>query len=177
MNALLLLKMHACKSFDTPMQLELASRSRPRHGTSRYLAWLFLGVLLISAAVVFPRHNARSVADDRHAVEVTSAGKEPGILSPGSTVKQSTSALAATLSLDSPGFMLQAAAMKHEDNAEALAETLRQSNFPAFVFKRGGDPFYRVGVGVYGDANSAVRVEVELETHGFKAIPRRWIPE
>ena len=165
------------KALNALTQPELASRSRPRDGTSHYLIWLFLGVLLISAAVVFLRHNARGVADDRQAIEITSAGKEPRSLSPGSIDKQSTSVPAATLSLDSPGLVLQAAAMKHEDNAEALAETLRQSNFPAFVFKRGADPFYRVAIGVYGDADSAIRVKDELGRQGFKAILRRWIPE
>jgi hypothetical protein len=164
-------------AFDTLTQPELASRSRPRDGTSHYLIWLFLAVLLISAAVVFLRHNGRGVANDRRAIEITSAGKEPGILSSGSFVEQSTSALATALSLDSTGFVLQVAAMKHEDNADALAESLHQSNFPAFVFKRGDDPFYRVAVGVYGDADSTAKVKGELERQGFKAILRRWIPE
>jgi hypothetical protein len=165
------------KAFDTRTQLELARLSRLRHGTSRYLIWLFRGVLLISTAVIFLRHNARGVGDNRQAIEITAAGKEPGILSPGSSVEQSTSALAATLSWDRPGFVLQVATMKHEDNAEALAETLRQSHFPAFVFKRGADPFYRVAIGVYGNADSAIGVKDELEKQGFKAILRRWIPE
>jgi sporulation related protein len=165
------------KAFDTLTQLELAGPSSPRLGTSRYLIWLFVGVLLISAAVIFLRHNGRGAGDNRQAAEITSEGKEPGILSPGSIVEQSTSALAATLPWDRPGFVLQVAAMMHEDNAEALAETLRQTNFPAFVFKRSADPFYRVAIGVYGDADSAVRVKDELERQGFKAILRRWIPE
>jgi hypothetical protein len=162
------------KAFYTLTQPELASRSR---GTSHYLIWLFPGVLLISAAVIFLRHNARGVVNDRQAMEITSAGKAPGILPSGSFVEQSTSTLAAALSLDSTGFVLQVAAMKHEDNADALAESLRQRNFTTFVFKRGDDPFYRVAIGVYGDADSAIRVKHDLERQGFKAILRRWIPE
>jgi hypothetical protein len=165
------------KVFDTLTQLDLANRSRPRHGTSRYLIWLILVALLISAAVIFLRHNVRGMGHDRQARVITSAVKGPGILAPGSIVEQSTSALPTTLSWDLPGFVLQVAAMKHEDNANALAETLRQSNFPAFVFKRGADPFYRVAVGVYGDADSTVRVKDDLERQGFKAIRRRWTPE
>jgi cell division protein FtsN len=49
-------------------------------------------------------------------------------------------------------------------------------NFPAFVFKRGG-PFYRVAVGVYGNADSAIRVKDELERKGFETILRPWLPE
>jgi len=165
------------QAFDTLTQRELVSRSRPQHGTSHYLISLFLGLLLISTAVILLRHKARSVGDSRQAIEITSAGKGAGILSPGAIVEQSTSALPTTLSLDVPGFVLQVAAIKHEDNADALAETLHQRNLAAFVFKRGADPFYRVAIGVYSDADSAVRVKDELERQGFKAILRRWIPE
>ena len=152
-----------------------ANEGLSRHGTSLHLIWFFLVVLLTSATVIFLRHYARGVGDDRQATEITSAGKVPA---PGSTFQQSTSALPATLSSDLPGFVLQVAAMKHEDNADALAETLHRRNFPAFVFKRGAaGPFYRVAIGVYGDAGSAVRVKVELERQGFKAILKRWLPE
>ena len=161
-----------------PLELE----ERPNEGlsrfvTSRYLSWLSLGVLLISANVIFIRHYWRGMGDNRQATGITSAGKVPGILSPGSTIEQSTSALPATLSSDLPGFVLQVAAMKHKDNADALAETLHQRNFPVFVFQRGAGPFYRVAIGVYGDADSAGRVKDELERQGFEAILRRWLPE
>jgi cell division septation protein DedD len=67
--------------------------------------------------------------------------------------------------------------MKQEENADALAEILRQRNFPVFVFKRGPGPFYRVAIGVYGDADSAARVKDELERQSFKADLRHWVPE
>jgi hypothetical protein len=161
-----------------PLQLEAGANAGLRHhGTSRYLIWFFLGVLLISANVIFLRHYALSTGDNRQAIGIISAGKVPGILSPGSTVEQSTSTIPATISRDVPGFVLQVAAMKQEDNADALAETLHQRNFPVFVFKRGASPFYRVAIGVYGDADSAVRVKDELERQGFKAILKPWFPE
>jgi hypothetical protein len=161
-----------------PLELETsANEGLSRHGTSRYLIWFLIGVLLMSVNFILLRHYTRGMGDNRQATGITSTGKVPGILSPGSIVEQSTSALAATFSFDRPGFVLQVAAMKHEDNAEALAETLRHSNFPASVVKRGADPFYRVAIGVYGDADSTVRVKDELERQGFKAILRRWTPE
>jgi len=67
--------------------------------------------------------------------------------------------------------------MKQEENADALAEVLRQKNFPVFVFKRGPGPFYRVAIGVYGDADSAARIKAELEKQSFKANLVRWVPE
>lgn len=154
-----------------------ANEGLSRQGTSCYRIWFFLGVLLISAAVIFLYHYAHDVGENRQAIEITSTGKVPGILSPGSTVQQSTSPLPVTLSSDFPGFVLQVAAMKHEENAEALAKTLHLRNFPVFVLKRGADHFYLVTIGVYGDADSAVKVKDELERQGFKSILRRWLPK
>ena len=67
--------------------------------------------------------------------------------------------------------------MTHEDNADALAVDLQQRNFPAFVYRRGTDRFYRVAVGPYSDEDSPVRVKGELEKQGLKAFLRRWVPE
>ena len=168
---------HATDSVDHREPEARANEGSSRYGTSRYLIWFFLGVFLTSAAVILLRHYARGVGDSRQAIEITAARKVPGILSPGSTVEQPTSALPATLSSNLPGFVLQVAAMKHEENADALAKTLHQRNFPVFVFRRGAGSFYRVAIGVYGDADSAVKVKDELERQGFKAILRRWLPE
>ena len=170
----------AIRSKDCVDPLELETRANEglsRHGTSRYLIWFLLGVLLILVNVFFIRHYGRGMGDNRQAIGITSTGKVLGILSPGSTVERSTSALPATISRDLPGFVLQMAAMSYKDNADALAETLHQRNFPVFVFKPGAGPFYRVAIGVYGDADSAGRVKDELERQGFKAILRRWQPE
>jgi cell division septation protein DedD len=117
------------------------------------------------------------VVENRQAIENTTAAKVPGSLHPGSPVEQLTSALPATLSSDHPGFVLQVAAMKHEENAEALAKTLHLRKFPVFILTRGPGPFYRVTIGVYGNAESAARVKDELERQGFKAILRHWVPE
>jgi septal ring-binding cell division protein DamX len=73
-----------------------------------------------------------------------------------------------------PGFMLQVGAMKHKENADALAEVLRQRNLPAFVSPRGTDRFYRVLVGPYGDADSTLRAKEELKGEGFDSIRTPW---
>ena len=154
-----------------------ANERLSRHSVKRDLIWFFLGVLFTSAAFTFLPHYARSVDDHRQAIEITSERKMPGIPSQSSPVEHSPQSLPTALSSRSSGFVLQVAALKHEDNAHALAETLHQMNFPAFVFKRGDDPFYRVALGVYGSADSAVRVKDDLETRGFEAILRPWLPE
>jgi cell division septation protein DedD len=66
--------------------------------------------------------------------------------------------------------------MQHEGNADALAKILQKRNFPAFVFQRGANAFYRVAVGVYGDPSSAVRVKDQLKAQGFQAILKHWSP-
>jgi PilZ domain/SPOR domain len=88
-----------------------------------------------------------------------------------------TPTLPSTLPFDLPGFVLQVGAMTHEDNADILRESLEEKNFPAFVFKRSTGRFYRVAVGPYSDADSAVRIKDQLEGEGFEAIIRRWSPE
>ena len=154
-----------------------ANKRLSRHGAKSPLIWFFLGVLFTSAAFIFLPHHGRIVDDHRPAIEIASAGKMPGIPSLSSTVEQSTQSLPAAFSSRFPGFVLQVAAMKHESNADALAQTLQQMNFPSFVYQRGGDPFHRVAVGVYGSADSAVRVKDELERKGFEAILTPWLPE
>jgi cell division septation protein DedD len=82
-----------------------------------------------------------------------------------------------TLRLDLPGFVLQVGAMKNEANADVLAHDLQKKNFPAFVFRRGSDHFYRVAVGPYTNKEASVRVAKELEQRGTKTLLRRWAPE
>jgi hypothetical protein len=79
--------------------------------------------------------------------------------------------------LDHPGFVLQVGAMRHEANADALAQDLQRKNFPAFVFRRGTDRFYRVAVGPYSEVDSPARVKDDLKKNGLKSFLRRWVPE
>lgn len=85
--------------------------------------------------------------------------------------------LPSRLPVDQPGFVLQVGAMKNEEHADALAATFNRRNFPAFVFRRNNDSFYRVVVGPYNDLDSSNKVKDELEKQNFNAILRRWSPE
>jgi septal ring-binding cell division protein DamX len=73
-------------------------------------------------------------------------------------------------------FVLQVAAMTHKDNADRLAESLRNRNFPAFVSHSATDQFYRVIVGPYETADSTSKVRKELEKENFKVIRKQWNP-
>lgn len=79
-------------------------------------------------------------------------------------------------SLEQPGFVLQVGAMTRQENAEALAESLHQKNFPAFVFRHENDRFYRVVVGPFSDVDSTLRVKDELKKLGFDAFRMPWNP-
>jgi len=88
-----------------------------------------------------------------------------------------TPTLPAPLPFDLPGFVLQVGAMIHEENADILRESLEEKNFPTFVFKHSTGHFYRVAVGPYRDADTAVRIKEQLEEEGVEAIIKRWSPE
>lgn len=68
------------------------------------------------------------------------------------------------------GFLLQAAAMTHPENANALAAVLQKKSFPAFVATRRGDPFYRVDVGPYPTLAAATEAKNVLSSGGFETI-------
>jgi cell division septation protein DedD len=69
--------------------------------------------------------------------------------------------------------MLQVAAVQRESEAKALAQTLKQKKFPAFVLTPATDRFYRVQVGPYADAQSAAIARRELQAKGFESIIKR----
>lgn len=66
--------------------------------------------------------------------------------------------------------LLQLAAMTREGDALALADTLQQKKFPAFVMTPTADNLYRVQVGPFADPQSADSAKRSLEREGFKVI-------
>jgi hypothetical protein len=88
-----------------------------------------------------------------------------------------TQALPPRIDLDMPGFVLQVAAMLQEDNADALAVALNRKRFPAFVYRRENDRFYKVAVGPYPDVPSSDQIKSQLQRENYEALLRRWTPE
>jgi cell division septation protein DedD len=74
-----------------------------------------------------------------------------------------------------PGYVLQVGALVREEDAEKLAESLRQKQFPAFVFKRDPSRLYHVVVGPYTKSDS-VAIAKTLEQRGFEVIRTEWNP-
>jgi hypothetical protein len=69
--------------------------------------------------------------------------------------------------------VLQVAAFDREADALALATSLQQRNFPAFVLEPETDRFYRVWVGPYAAVASARVAKQQLGTQGFESIIKR----
>jgi cell division septation protein DedD len=72
------------------------------------------------------------------------------------------------------GFVLQAGAMTHRDNAVALANSLQQKHFPTFVYKGNSSPFYLVMIGPYPNKEASAKIRRELRTQGIDTFVRRW---
>ncbi len=155
---------------------------------SRHPAELFLTVVVLSWALVFLGYQMGStgkLAGDAPTsskfMESTAPTRvEAANLSPVATVpptpRPASEPVAKLTPLEEPGVVLQVAAMKQEDNAEALAKSLQQKSYPAFVFKKGSDRLYKVAVGPYSDAEATIKVRGDLNRQGLKAILRRWHP-
>jgi len=148
----------------------------------RHPVGLILAVVILTPVSVFLGYLLGNGGNHPQAANITpitiaavssSDGSSTTITPPPAT----TPTLPAALPFDLPGFVLQVGAMTHEENADILRESLEQKNFPAFVFKRSTNRFYRVAVGPYSDADTAVRIKDQLEGKGFEAIIRPWSPE
>jgi SPOR domain/PilZ domain len=154
-------------------------------GASRSPTKLFLAVMLLSWALVFLGYRMGIMEVSPHVTQVTAATKSPeaaaskGSIDPVDRSSLASSLLPNAVSWNDPGVVLQVGAMTEEGNADALAEILQKRNFPAFVFKRGGDRFYKVAVGPFNgaDAETTAKIRADLEKQGFTPILKPWLPE
>ncbi len=166
---------------------EPASRARGLHrslGIAERLAsyrsaGLALGLVAVCSAFVTIGYYLPALSPaPKTAGHISTIESPARFASNGSITSVSESTGAASVrAIDLPGkyegFVLQVAAMAHQENAEALAKSLQQKNFPAFVFDRGGDGLYRVDVGPYPDAKYAHDVKNELTSAGFRSVLER----
>jgi hypothetical protein len=160
------------------------NQSSSSEDTSRYPTRLFLAVMLLSWALVFLGYRMGVKEVDPQVREVSAAAKalestsrEP--IAPVSPLPKTTPSPLRSASWNDPGVVFQVGAMARESNADALAEALQKKSFPAFVFRRRNDRFYKVAVGPFSDAggDSSAKVKNDLEKQGFKPILKPWLPE
>jgi SPOR domain/PilZ domain len=152
------------------------------HGRLRRLIGLCLTAMTLCSVLAFLGYYLGSRSDSRGTKMFAPAATTPDPAPAAAKVESAEASppknpLLSTISLDVPGFVLQVGAMTHESNADRLSETLQENDFPAFVFKRNTDRFYKVAVGSFPDVESAAVVKRKLEEQGFKTILLRWSPE
>jgi cell division septation protein DedD len=164
-------------SYGKQYSREIESRERTidvrKSGRQNWI-WV-LSALLLSTLMIFVAFHMRMIASNRHARELAVVAKRPALLA-NSSANPPKASVSPDLPWDRAGFVLQVGAMTHEDNADRLAESLRKRNFPAFVFQRGTDRFFRVVVGPYPDADSTSKVKEELRKQDLDAIRVQWNP-
>ena len=152
------------------------------HGRLRRLTGIGLIAMTLCSVLAFLGYYLGSRSDSRGTKMLAPAATTPDPPPAAAKVESAEASppknpLLSTIPLDVPGFVLQVGAMTHESNADKLSETLQENDFPAFIFKRNTDRFYKVAVGSFADAESAAVVKRKLEKRGFKAILLRWSPE
>lgn len=141
----------------------------------RPIAVLVLAALLLSTIIILLTSHFQTLVSNQPADDVAVATKEPGS-PPRISVHPTKASLHPNRPLNGPGFVLQVGAMISKDNADALAESLRKQNFPAFVSWHETDRFYRVVVGPFDEPDSTSEVKAELSKEGFETIRMRWNP-
>jgi cell division septation protein DedD len=141
-------------------------------GKAVRLVGLSLAVVLFLLASLSVRDHLQKAGTSQKARETIAEPNLPGFSSKVSATPTYTPGPA----VDPPAFVFQVGAMAHEENAKALAESLSQMHFPAFVFKRPTDRFHRVLVGPYNGVEAALRAKTELEKQGFQAIRTAIVP-
>lgn len=140
--------------------------SKPR----RYIG-LVVGVALLLSVLISLGYYLRKAANGQPEEKATSSEKLSE--SPSNSSTRSMIVPHKPGAPSDAGFILQVAAVKDEKSAILFADLLRQKGFPAYVFKPATAKLYRVLVGPYSDADSAVKVEDELRKQGFDAIRRK----
>jgi cell division septation protein DedD len=156
-------------------------------GKSRHTIELILAVVLLTWALVYLGYQMGSTGVNRPNGDSSAAPKENDAASKALVASVEASVaptptpapreVSPGLSLGDSGVVLQVGAMRLEDNADAMAQQLQKKNFPAFVFRHGGDRLFRVAIGPFGSMEETVKVRVELEKQGFQPLLRTWIPQ
>jgi hypothetical protein len=143
----------------------LSKPERPARFDARRMRHTTTVLLLLSALFLVGSWFQR--AETNQGTKVRAAAKA-GDYSP------STNTLHATISPKTPSseprFVLQVAAMTHEESAQSLVESLLKRNLTAFVSRRESDRFYRVLVGPFSDADSTLRAKEQLKQLGFDSF-------
>jgi cell division septation protein DedD len=168
------------------------TKSRDRTGfsprTNRIVGVAVIGILLLSALffVGYHSHESKIVNSDTAApamrspepspeTSTDSTKQEVAPASPDASTGAKSHTAGPPTTSAGPAYALQVVATTDKTAAETLAAKLKRSYFPAFVYFRGTDPFYRVLVGPYSDSDSKLRMD-ELKAEGYTSFRTPWSP-
>jgi hypothetical protein len=161
---------------EEPNSLQLGPTSK-RRASEIVLSAVILCSAFVCIGYYLPNIGGRPKAGSETTIAQATEKPSNEVVFPVNAATPNPDLLPPRLPLDIPGYVVQVGAMAQENNADALAVTLHRKSFPAFVFRRDGDRFYRVAVGPYSDENSTMQVKEQIEKAGFATILRNWSPE
>jgi hypothetical protein len=161
---------------------DVAPESPTRTSKLRGQLMVPLAIAILCPGFFLLGHYLPRIMESQKPKDVVVAPKAPEVPSSNKIVSvissaAKTPALPSGTDLKMPGFVLQVAAMSQEGNADALVVALNRKKFPAFVYRRTNDRFYKVAVGPYPDVPSSIQVKDELQRENYETLLTRWAPE
>jgi cell division septation protein DedD len=79
----------------------------------------------------------------------------------------------ATAAAPVSGFTVQIAAVRHQEDADALVAALRKKQYPVFVAANAPDKLFHVQVGPFSDLKEAEAMKARLVGDGYKPIVKK----
>lgn len=80
---------------------------------------------------------------------------------------------ATTTPAPASGITVQIAAVRHQEDADALVKALRKKQYPVFVAANAPDKLFHVQVGPFSDLTEAEAMKTRLEADGYKPIVKK----
>ena len=152
------------------------------------VALTLVATLLITSPLLLRRFHLRKLSNSQKTTEMAGAPHPPMLPAqpahpapPVTPVKPVPSAERPSVassnrrsSLNGPTFVIQVGAMIHQENANALAASLREMKYPVVVIKLPSERFHHVLVGPYSSVDVTKKVQKELEERRFETIRSEW---
>ncbi len=117
------------------------------------------------------------------ALEETPQTSEPTQVAPEPIANESAAAVAPakvapaksekTAAASTGSFTVQVAAVKHQEDAEALLGALRKKQYPVFLASANSDSLFHVQVGPFSNQKEAEGMRARLSGDGYNAIVKK----
>ena len=105
---------------------------------------------------------------------------KPSPAKPGSPAAAEEARLAAAVGMTpavatppGPGYIVQIAAVRRQEDANALVKALRKKQYPVFVAANAPDKLFHVQVGPFSDSKEADAMKARLVGDGYKPIVKK----